>query len=651
MAKSKEYFSITYPGKDRIKFDGGLNNKYDNTVILDNEACDCRNVVFGPGFAATRPGCSQIGSNVTAKAGQGLTVRHAVTGTAETMVAFFGGEPYYLSGTSWVGFNTTTANATFVASMDSNARIAYTEYWGNLYFSDGSNQTLRYNPNGNIMQHTLSTPVGLDNGISTGVAAGSLSTGTYMWNIAGVNSNGVIGLLHPSATTKAMAANASAQFYTPLFSQGKVSGVNCGWNEVAIYRTTAGGDTFYLHSIRGFNSAIVDTTPDTDLVDEYDPDVEGPPPYTAAIIHQNRMFVVSAADPIVCFSEVGNADTFKVESYMNFGDKTKDRPRTLASIGASLYVGCDNTSWIVAMPDGDPSNWQILKVKVPFGTLSPHCHFVFNDKVFFAAIQNKKFVGFGYITGDSSDPQASVTENQAIFSDLVTDKIEPDMFAITQTGSANKITAIAFKNRAYISTTYGGSPTYNSRIYYFDFRPDSINQYQPYAWCPWTGLNAADFTEYEGNLYYQSSDTTGTVHQMLVEGQYNDNENAIDSFYKTKQFGGFEADQLWTKDFRWLNLLMESTGPYQLVGYTILESELGDGTGQEIDLSQDGSLFGTAVFGVDVFTAGNRVKEYKIPLGAFVGKLIQFKFTNSAVTNACFKLVGMTITYNLRGKR
>jgi len=49
-------FRRIYPGPGKIVFDGGKNNKYEKSIIEDNESPDCLNVDFNAGSVGTRSG-------------------------------------------------------------------------------------------------------------------------------------------------------------------------------------------------------------------------------------------------------------------------------------------------------------------------------------------------------------------------------------------------------------------------------------------------------------------------------------------------------------------------------------------------------------------------------------------------------------------
>lgn len=91
-----------YPDKGRVLFDGGLNTKFERSIIEDNESPDCQNVVFENGAVGTREGRSIL--NTTAIGSfpiDGLYTRHDNTG-AESMCVWADGNFYVLNTTTFV---------------------------------------------------------------------------------------------------------------------------------------------------------------------------------------------------------------------------------------------------------------------------------------------------------------------------------------------------------------------------------------------------------------------------------------------------------------------------------------------------------------------------------------------------------------------
>jgi hypothetical protein len=233
-------------------------------------------------------------------------------------------------------------------------------------------------------------------------------------------------------------------------------------------------------------------------------------------------------------------------------------------------------------------------------------------------------------------------------SELQSDRIEPDMFLVQESYVGN-ISSIVYKNRAYIALTYGLNQTANNRIYVFDFAKSDLGRKNP-AWVPYVTLNAAQFTIYNSRLYYGSSLADGFVHQLDTT-TYADNGAAIDSYIWTKEFSGNPGDENLEKDFRKAFLLVEKTGAYYMNVTVRLDSDLGDGTSQQVDLTPGGAVWNLFNWNEAVWGGGAQQSEVPIFLGQCRGKRIQFKFDNQAVAGQRFKVNGLKFTYNIRGIR
>jgi hypothetical protein len=72
---------------------------------------------------------------------------------------------------------------------------------------------------------------------------------------------------------------------------------------------------------------------------------------------------------------------------------------------------------------------------------------------------------------------------------------------------------------------------------------------------------------------------------------------------------------------------------------------------EEIDCNPGTVLWGAFTWGNANWEAGRSEKDIKKPLGQFRGKRIQFKFSNINKVAAKFKVVGLSLTYNLKGRR
>jgi hypothetical protein len=173
-------FDIVYPPKGRALLDGGLNTKFERSIIADNESPECLNVVFSGGEVETRMGSTKLN---TAAIGtfviDGLYTRRDNT-TAETMVAFAGGSMWQLAGTSF----TTVASAQSVFSAG--VRVGTTQYENHMFIGNGTVTPYKYN-GAHFTRHGV--PRAVSSGMTGTVSAtgGSGLSGTYLYKVAYVN--------------------------------------------------------------------------------------------------------------------------------------------------------------------------------------------------------------------------------------------------------------------------------------------------------------------------------------------------------------------------------------------------------------------------------------------------------------------------------
>jgi hypothetical protein len=228
--------------------------------------------------------------------------------------------------------------------------------------------------------------------------------------------------------------------------------------------------------------------------------------------------------------------------------------------------------------------------------------------------------------------------------------MEPDMFLVPES-RVGQISGISYKNRLFFAMPYGSSATTNNRVYCYDFSVSNLAKRKIGAWVPFTGWNAEQFVIYEGDLYYGSSTPTGKVYKCMVDGVYNDDGEAINSYFWTKEFSGFKGDQQSHKDFRSLELYYEKSGDWFLnVGYRN-DGQLGGDLSTQIDANPGGSLWGAMIWGVDSWGGGQKDAFDSISLGESRGRRIQFKFSNQNVVNQKFKITGYRFSYNVKGNR
>jgi hypothetical protein len=625
-----------YPRQGRIQFDGGKNNKFEKTIILDNESPDCANVVFDDGAVETRGGTTKI--NTTAVGSfvcDGIYTRHDnVNNNAETMVAWFNGSLHYMATTTFV----TVPSAMSIYTAGN--RVYAAEYENYMFFGNGGNTPYKYN--GAFTRHGIPAPTTTMT-VAT-AATGTALTGGYYYAITYVNSGLVEGDISPLTTTITVAGQNIALTAIPT------APVSFGVNTKYLYRTVAGGTS--LKRVATLNNSVTsydDAIADSALGVTAPTDQGEPPNYSAVIYHQGRLFAIDPVENVVVYSEIGNPYVFKALSFEIIGDNTADIPVGLEIYDNSLVVLCRRNPWIIYMPTTDASDWSVQRVRATYGTYSPFASFRYENKVLYGAVQNDKFVGFAAIQGQTISPSATILTSSALSSDLQSNTVEPDIYQIQESYMKN-ISSIVFQNKAYISCTYGDGSTTNNRIYVFDFGAGRLDKKQTTSWVPWTGINAAQFTVYNGRLYYASSTANGHIYQMNTS-TYNDDGTAINSYYWTKEFSGLPGEENIYKDFRYCQVFFEKSGDYFMNFAYKVDSDLGSGNVNQIDLDPGGSLWNTMVWGRDLWGGGSSEGEERAFVAPARGKRIQFMFSNQNTVNQKFKVVGLNFAYNQKGLR
>jgi hypothetical protein len=631
-------FQIVYPPRYYTALDGGLNVKIPKAWILDNESPDCLNVEFGNGDCFTRGGTSKLN---TAAVGSmpcdGLFVRHTNSG-AESMTAWFGGTLYTLAGTAF------SAVPSAASAFTANTRVYSAEYEEFIFFGNGASIPYKY-ANGGFTRHGIYPPT-TTMSVASHSSGGSALSGQYQWAVTNVNSNLVESDLSPFTVKFYLAGTAA------LLTSVPVAPTSFGVAARIIYRNASSGTTWYQVGSIADNTTTTFTDNVSDLVaiagDEAPTDNGVPPKYSDIKYHADRLFMIDPTTNWVWYTEIGNPFIVKTTNFLRAGNQTADIPIGLGIYDNFLIIKCRNSDTLVYMPSADDTEWVTQSIRSPYGTLSPFSIVNVENRLMFGAVDRGKFVGFGMLSAEGMDQVASVSTVGAIGGDLYSQNIEYQMFQVN-TGKLEDVSSIVFKNKVYIALAYGSS-NINNRIYVFDFSNSRLTKDQKYTWAPWTGLYPRCFCNYDGKLYYGTSQSTGFIYEMNTS-TYNDDGTAIDSYVWSKEYSGLPGHESNHKDWRFLNLLYELVGAWKM-GLTIrVDSDKGVGTSQDIDCTPGSSLWGTMVWGVDNWEPGKNDKDLKLPLGGFFGKRVQFKFSNKNQVNQNFRAIGLSLTYNLKSRR
>lgn len=636
-------YNVVYPPKGRMMFDGGQNNKFERSIIAENESPDCANVVFVNGAVETRGGTSRLNTAAIGSfVGDGLYTRRDNTG-AETMVAFAGGSAWQLAGTSFTVIP--SAQSVFTAGV----RVGTTQYENHMFIGNGGVTPYKYNGTA-FTRHGVPVPsLASTSGIAS--IGGALSAATYYYKVAFVNSAAAIGDVSSFTTGIPIAVATGVVSLTNLPVAPQSHGVNAR----RIYQaTTSTGGTYSLIATLNDNTTTTYTVTGSETLSTAAPTDNGEPPkYNVACYHQNRLFVNDTANPnYVWYSELFEPYTFASTNFIPIGDASRDLVKGLAVYNNCVLVSCEDSVHLIYMPSTDDTEWVTIRLLAPFGTRSPYGVFLYENKAMIPAMESGKFVGFGAISGNSVDPGATLLTTGAAGSELQSDRVEPDMFQVQELYVKN-ISATVFKNKAYIAVTHGDGNTTNNRIWVFDFSRSNLskNKTQKAAWSPITGLSAAQFTVYDGDLYFIESTATGFVNQLETTTYTDGASTAINSYFWTKEIAGNPGDENLQKDFRNVKLLVEKVGQYYMTLGVRVDSDGGDGSTYQIDLSSDADLWGQKNWGTMVWGAGSDQEEVTVPLGQVTGKRLQLKFTNQNTAGQRFKVLGANIGYNIKGRR
>ncbi len=631
-------YNVVYPAKGRAMLDGGLNNKFERSIINENESPDCYNVIFTNGSVATRPGTTKLNTApIGTFSGDGLYTRRDIT-TAETMVAFAGGSMWTLGTTTF----TTVPSA--VSVFTAGIRMGAVQMENYLFMGNGGVIPYKYN-GAFFTRHGVPVPTTT---MSVASGATGILLGEYQYRMSYVNSSSVFGDVSPLTAT--FAASSTKLNLTSI----PVAPTSHGVSARRLYRTVSSGAVFHFLATIADNTTTTYTDNATDAVvaaGAVAPTDNGEPPkWSVACYHQNRLFVNDTANPnYVWYSEIFEPFTFPSTNFILIGDGASDLVRGLDTYNNSILVSCENSQHFINMPDTNDTNWGTIRILSNYGTKSPYGSFLYNNKIMLPAVQNSKFAGFTAVRGEYLDPSATALMFAAAGSDLQSDRIEPDMFLIQETYVGN-ISAMVFKNKAYLTVTYGANNTTNNQVYIFDFSKSNLAQKQEASWSPVSGLNAAQFTIYGGKLYYITSTATGFVYQVEAS-PYTDDGAAINSYFWTKEFSGNPGHENLQKDFRKVKLLVDKAGAYYMNLTYRVDSDKGAGTTIQINLNPGSTIWQAFTWGMSPWGGGSDQQEIVVPLGSVTGKRIQFKFSNQNTINQRFKVHGLNFTYNIKGTR
>ena len=631
--------SIIYPNNKRIELDGGLNTKFERSIILENESPDCANVVFTNGAVGTREGTTKLTtSGIGSYVFDGLYTRKDNTG-AETMVAWaYGTARTYSTNT----FTTIPSAQSVFTALEN---VCAAQYQGHIFFGNGYATPYKYNGT-DFTRHGVYTAVCNMTAATDG--AGNLASAAsayYSWKITYINSALVEGSPGPVSNTLFVATlNKVTLVCLPIAPQ------SWGVSTRKLYRTAADGSEYKLVGTISDNTTTTyaDNIADGSLGATAPADNGVPPLYSICIYYRDRLFVNDPSNPnYFWYSELGNPYVFTSASFFKVGDNTTDIVTAFGVVQNTLVIFGQESMSFLYMPDTTDTNWSLIAGEPRFGTKSPRCIVNFDGKILFPAVKNDKFLGFAVLSGSGIEPSVTFLTLMNAGSEFISDRIQPDMFEI-QESYLKHISGIVYKNKVLITVTAGNNEEYNNKIWVYDLSLSNTTRKQAFTWVPWTGLYPKQFTVMDGDLIYaDSTPNRGHIYQ-LEDGTYNDNGTAINSYLWTKELGGRGEDLHFHKDFRDVYILVDLPGDYEMNVNARADSDSSSGDEFEVNLAPGGMLWGDD-WGGD--WGGGRSQDQKTVQVNQMGKRIQLKFSNQNVVDQRFKVHAFGMKYNRKGLR
>lgn len=620
-------------------FDGGLNTKYEPTIIADNEAQSCANVVFDDlGGVSTRQGYTLLNTGlVNSNPCDGLYTANYNNGN-QSLIAFFGSDAFVLSGTTFQTIP--SAQSVYTAGVQKDVEM----YQNVLFIGDG-NTPYKYDGS-TFARHGIEVPsLPADGGTRT---AGGNLIGEYNYKLSYVNTQVIEGNVSTGSVTAVATAGGEQVLVTGIATPAQSFGIDSKY----LYRTIAGsgisGTYYFIASLAASITTYTDNIASSAAGDAAPTDNGKPPDYEFIVDHQERLFTNDSDNPqYLWYSEIGNPYVFKSTNFIKIADGDGEKITGLGVQANSLIVFKERSIWIIYMPDTSAANWIRIKSNSKFGCPSNKSIVDYQDRLLFLGQKNGKITGFYSFQGLNTEPDAVATRVTNLYAESKSDRIEPDVLAFDQSLKTDAC-AINFDNKIWMAVASSNTSTENDKVYQFDF----ITREGPTgdgSWVPFTGISASDFAIFDNKLYFGTSQSTGFVYQ-LEDGTYTDNGAAINSFYHTKEFDGGKTDRYFEKDYRYANLTVETLGDWVMDVKYIFNSD-GTGTGVDVDLNPGGGIWGTLAWGQGNWGGGETRKDVKIPLGRRSAKRVSFKFSNKNTAGSAFKVVRGNILYNRRGLR
>lgn len=433
-------------------FSGGLNSKGNPISLAKNESQIAQNIRFNTSSKALtkRSSILTYGTVAGSNSVLGLFRYYAYNGT-KVLLTDVGSNIY--SG------NDSTGAFTNIFTLPQPSHKAQWLTWNNqAIMTDGFNAPVKYDgtsASATYLGSLLATDTGAGTGPDTGnhsyqvscYTNNSNNSGPFEFNF-GTASNTLVATGH--ATTLSMIPQCPDDDFLGEPIVGRY-----------IYRTKAGGTTYYLLATIANNSAVTysDTTADVSLSQTF-PNIAGatvspPPSGLLSLIYQGRLWIANnpAHPSRVYYSEINSQEMFLPDSFFDIRANDGDQITMLADVLGIITIGKNNTiqkiytqSNVTGQPQAD---WSISDPFAYVGCVSPYS--VQNTPIGIMYLANN---GIYYFDGN--------------FSTLLSDQVTPAISDISNSNFVNAYSAF-YKNQYYLAYTSSSSgATTNNRVLIYD---------------------------------------------------------------------------------------------------------------------------------------------------------------------------------------
>lgn len=440
-------------------FAGGLNSKGNPISLGKNEGQVVQNVRINNQLKSLskRSPILVYGTASTSNSILGLFRYYAYNGT-KVLLADEGNQ--ILTG------NDATGSFSSIFTLPQPAHKAQWLTWNNqAIMTDGFNAPVKYDGTSTSATY-LGSLLATDSGTGTGPAAGqytyqvscytnnSNSSGPFEFNF-GTASNTLTATGHAVNLTMIPQCPDDDFLGEPIVGR-------------YIYRTKAGGSTYFLLTTIANNSAVTfsDTVLDSSLSTLY-PVIAGatvsqPPSGLLSLIYQGRLWVANnpAHPSRVYYSEINSQEMFLPDSFFDIRVNDGDQITMLADVLGIITIGKNNTiqkiytqSNVTGQPQAD---WTISDPFAYVGCVSPY------------SVQNTP-IGIMYLGNNG------IYSFDGNFSTLLSDQVTPVISDISNPNFVNAYSAF-YKNSYYLSyTSQSSGATTNNRVLVYDLLSKSFS--------------------------------------------------------------------------------------------------------------------------------------------------------------------------------